>query len=553
MTATADSGTALMPPRRQVLIGAGAGLASFLLPYGAPAASAARPKPPFRVVYSNDLTNIVSNKSPFNPSGKSFAPGMVEASVVEAGAADVQFLQPGFGWTAWWQSAVDPPAAHWRWFHEKTGIAAPWWLSFLVGGGDFVDLFVKACRKIGRPAMISLRMNDGHHLAATSGPNMAETSRFYDDHPEWRIAVGPHRDFRANWWSRPAGNLNWAVPEVRAQKFQLLQELATKYDIDGLELDFMRHPLLFRVTETDFATRSGIIRDFVASVRRVLDRTSPAGRRRWLSVRIPAFTADYDELGFDPPAMYAAGVDMFNLSCSLFTEQQTDLPAICRLVPGAAVLLEMTDTPMIGPHLHPGPGDAFPYLRTTDEMFYTGANLAYRRGAAGVSLFNFAYYREYGAPEGRGPFTEPPFHVLGRLGDRDFLARQPQWYELAQSYSSDMVKGPLPLTLDAGQPVRLSLDLAPPARPIAAALLRLRFRDRLAGTVTAAVNARPLAAAAFVAKPLPSDYDAWLGAEDEFACFSVPAGTLGDGANEIEIELADGAPAALIYLDLTLR
>jgi hypothetical protein len=33
----------------------------------------------------------------------------------------------------------------------------------------------------------------------------------------------------------------------------------------------------------------------------------------------------------------------------------------------------------------------------------------------------------------------------------------------------------------------------------------------------------------------------------------VPAGTLGDGANEIEIELADGAPAALIYLDLTLR
>ena len=61
------------------------------------------------------------------------------------------------------------------------------------------------------------------------------------------------------------------------------------------------------------------------------------------------------------------------------------------------------------------------------EQFETTAHWAYALGGDGVSLFNFAYYREFGPFSGdRGPFSEPPFGVLKLLGDPEYLARQSQ-------------------------------------------------------------------------------------------------------------------------------
>jgi uncharacterized lipoprotein YddW (UPF0748 family) len=34
--------------------------------------------------------------------------------------------------------------------------------------------------------------------------------------------------------------LNYAIPEVQAHRLQILREMATNYDIDGLELNWMR-------------------------------------------------------------------------------------------------------------------------------------------------------------------------------------------------------------------------------------------------------------------------------------------------------------------------
>ena len=44
--------------------------------------------------------------------------------------------------------------------------------------------------------------------------------------------------------------LNWAIPEVRAEKFALIQELCENYDFAGLELDFLRFYSFFRLNET---------------------------------------------------------------------------------------------------------------------------------------------------------------------------------------------------------------------------------------------------------------------------------------------------------------
>ena len=67
---------------------------------------------------------------------------------------------------------------------------------------------------------------------------------------------------------------NWAIPEVRDYKFALISEVCQNYDIDGFELDFMRHPQFFDLNETTSEQRVEIMTGFVRQVRELLNRTA---------------------------------------------------------------------------------------------------------------------------------------------------------------------------------------------------------------------------------------------------------------------------------------
>ena len=85
-------------------------------------------------------------------------------------------------------------------------------------------------------------MNDAHHVenVHTSGntKGLHSISRFYAENPQWWL--GPD----------PKSMLNWAVPEVRDHMFALIAEQCRGYDLDGFEMDFLRHPSFFRLNET---------------------------------------------------------------------------------------------------------------------------------------------------------------------------------------------------------------------------------------------------------------------------------------------------------------
>jgi len=80
---------------------------------------------------------------------------------------------------------------------------------------------------------------------------------------------------------------NWAVPEVRQNKFAFIEEICRKYDI-AVGTGFYAHPNYFRPEETPLAERREIMTTFVRHVREVLDQTARPGSRRWLCVRVPA-------------------------------------------------------------------------------------------------------------------------------------------------------------------------------------------------------------------------------------------------------------------------
>jgi len=197
----------------------------------------------------------------------------------------------------------------------------------------------------------------------------------------------------------------------------------------------------------------------------------------------------------------------------------------------------------------------FVFRRATPEQYATTAHLAYARGADGVSLFNFAYYREHGA-SGRGPFHEPPFAVLPRLADRTALARQPQHWFLAQGWAYPFAReAMLPRVLAPGQMTDFTFDLAPPEggwkkdarlrvqtlQPLSDARLAVKFNE-VALTPTDDVS-----------EPFPNPYPPMLGTPETLAAWTVPAALLRAGTNRVQVTSSAEAAVEIGFLDLAAR
>jgi hypothetical protein len=522
-------------------------------------------KAPFKVMYSNDATNMLECVSPYHPSApydfdvnrlddqyeKKVGPltdDMIRASVDEAAGADAQFLQPGYGWLAWWKSKVHPAANDYKWIQEQTGVPPDAFGRYVLSGGDMVKVFVDRCHERGKAAFVSLRLNDPQTISfGPKDPYSVFVSRFYMEHPEyWLDKNSSKRDDRCQ---------NWAIPEVRDYKFSFIKELCENYDLDGFELDFMRNPCYFHLNETTVEQRVKIMTDFMARVRRLLDETARGGRHRWLCARVPCFVDAFDPIGMDLQAMVDAGMEMVNVSASYFTVQQTNLPIMRKIVPDASIYLEMTHTTLTGPPI-PASWDSAPFLRTTDQQFYTAANLAYARGADGVSFFNFFYYREFGhAIKERGPFNEPPFHVMKHLGDTAWLREQQQWYLLSKGGNNPTLLGdtPLPKIFHPRERHIFMLDMAPNERN-KKALLRLRAVQSAQGrTWNATLNGVKLEPTSYIAKPIDHPYNAYLGESGQYACFTCPPDSIRDGKNQLILILENGEPVTIEYLDLVLN
>lgn len=500
---------------------------------------------PFRVIYSNDLTNITSCVSPFHAEREPFRPEMLDATVDEvAGLVDAHFLQPGLGVVPLWPSKVIDLKEHFAWIKQRYGQKPDSFSHFVLQGGDIVQRFIDRCRAKGQAAFVSLRMNDAHHKEFVdpkpgdkpgSSIGMSVT-RWYADHPEHRIRPGSLRGADLV--------LNWAEPEVPAQKLAMLRELIENYDLDGLELDFLRFYSYFR-PEAPLEQRRAIMTTFVQDVRRLL------GPKKWLCARVPCYLPALDELGLDLKALVSVGLDMVNASAHYFTTQQHDLKAIRKRSAGATLYFELCHTLFKGDKVQAG-YDVFPYRRATREHLHTSAHLACAHGADGISLFNFAYYRQHGQGAGRGSFGEPPLEALKVLGDPMALSQQPQHWFIAPGWRAPGMKPlPVPRRLEPGQPAAFTFQLAPPRGGWqSSGRLRVQFASPPGeGEWNATFNGQTLAATPDLSEPYPVPYPSMMGKPDELRAWIIPANVLHEGANRFELA---GPASSVLFLDLAI-
>ncbi|MDD4026464.1 MAG: hypothetical protein PHN85_11155, partial [Kiritimatiellae bacterium] len=198
-------------------------------------------------------------------------------------------------WDARWDGFDPEQGADQPFFRTATDAEKEYWyprirqyLDFHKRGFDYPAMAIEFSRANKISPWLSIRMNDVHH--GYKKYHILHSS-FYNNHPEYRRKSGHPYYSHA---------LDYAHAEVRDHFLKLIRELLSRYDMDGLELDFMREPYVFSEGEEEAGAR--ILNKWLET--EVLPLVNAAGerlgRKVMLGARVPA----------DPDTALALGLDV---------------------------------------------------------------------------------------------------------------------------------------------------------------------------------------------------------------------------------------------------
>ena len=127
-------------------------------------------------------------------------------------------------------------------------------------GIDVFDVWIKRARENGHRAWISLRMNDAHCFKLDT---VWIRSRYYYDAKARGLTIGEDYGYYK-------GCYDYGYEEIREKMLGYIKEQLSKYDVDGLELDFSREIQLFKYLTADMDECRKIMTEFVRRVKKTV-------------------------------------------------------------------------------------------------------------------------------------------------------------------------------------------------------------------------------------------------------------------------------------------
>ncbi len=246
---------------------------------------------------------------------------------------------------------------------------------------DYFNIWLNRCREHEIEAWMSMRMNDCHGNKESEDPNATHWHQYWPS-MKWRasrhLRRAPYRLERS--WE---GAYDYTQKEVREHHMRLVAELFERFDMDGLELDWMRWGMFFPPGSE--RESHAIMTEFVREVRTLAD----AAEKRWghpirLAHRVPADPIACLNFGFDVISWAREGfVDMVTLSHFL-GNCNYDLPISTwrALLPEGTVINAYVEECAEG---HPGA------VVINYDQLMGGAAAAWSCGADNLYLFNTCY------------------------------------------------------------------------------------------------------------------------------------------------------------------
>ena len=401
---------------------------------------------------------------------------------------------------------------------------------------DTLALSVDYLHRHGRDILWSHRMNPmesmGHDWIL---------SDFKRDHPEWWLGKTgddekyPSSDQRH--WYRV---FDYGVPEVREYMLAVTAEVLENYDVDGVELDYLRDPYVFKETFSDPVVpvteeHCAVMLDFHAKIREMLDaKARRIGRPLLLALRVPKWVHLSKRIGVDIEAHLKAGLVDLLVGSGGYTP----------FAPPPVEFIELAHRYDVPAHLCISSSGMFNRFKLPASARET---LGAWRGAA-MNLFDCGadgpYVFNTNVPN--LPATAIEDQILGEIGDpvamrgKDMVFAIDSWEPMRSHgwvITSVQEDGLLPIRLAGDGDARalhVGADIA--GDGYARATLRAYFSDDGdKGKVTLKWNERALTDG--------DDRGAYL-------CFAIPPESIVKGDNRLWAASAPGGPSELVHVEL---
>ncbi|MCX6950793.1 MAG: family 10 glycosylhydrolase [Verrucomicrobia bacterium] len=377
----------------------------------------------------------------------------------------------------------------------------------------------------------SFRMNDTHDGGASGqGPVLFAANRLKTAHPEYLLG-GYREKLKHGSWS----GVNYALPEIRELAFRYVEEVCRNYDVDGVELDFFRHPVFFKSTTRGEPATAEEIAGMTAMMRRIRTMADDVGRKRGrpilLAAHVPDSAAYCRAIGLDLERWLAD--DLFDVLVPAGYFQLNDWETSVALGHryGVKVYPSLDETRLRD--------EAAVNLRMTDLGYRGRAANVWSSGADGIYLFNFfepksPRWRELGDPRGLARLDKDyfaSFRGVGVAAGGNLPFPTYQMIETLNPTRPNTVApgGAASARLRVGEDLKAAGDVR--------LTLRLQFGSATAQPVSIKLNGKSL--------PVQRTDQDWI------ECAPTPA-DVRRGFNDVEVALAPSATKPVKWLDVML-
>ncbi len=273
------------------------------------------------------------------------------------------------------------------------------WIPLLDQGINPIEIICRRAHRRGMKFIAGARFGDDHG-APTQG------AQWMFDHPEFIL-----KDVPPGPLANPGNAMDFSFKEVRDFHFGAIEEIARRFDVDGVEITF-RSDNHFPYPRSISRERQGLMTELF---RRIRDMLNDEGRRKGknllLGVRVPETVEECHDCGLDIPTWITTGIlDYVSPANTMYANHNAQWEEFSNLTEGTSCLLLPGIMPFCSASdarsdtvpwaLQPNTGKsgtsahmAFQsrvYLRPMAANNYRAlANNMYGAGADGISSFNY--------------------------------------------------------------------------------------------------------------------------------------------------------------------
>ena len=236
-------------------------------------------------------------------------------------------------------------------------------------------------RELGIAVYASVRMNDNHFDGAQiedlANLHHSELTQLRIEHPDWLLGERTSEWFALSW--------DMSVPEVREYRLAHVREVCTRFDWDGVELDWQRHA--FHLPDDQAWRLRYSLTDLQRAVREMTQEIArERGRPFYLAARISGSLERCRQIGYDIPRWIEEGlVDILIPAANAGTDPSIDVACYIDLCKGKDIVVYPgLDSGLPGTPVGPEE-DA-----TKDRMRVRAiASRYHKEGADGIYVFNW--------------------------------------------------------------------------------------------------------------------------------------------------------------------